>query len=133
MSETEPTPSTTSTEAAETSAEAREPGKPKRWQKIVSIILLVLGFLLVPLSAVAIWTHNQVTNTDRYVNTVSPLAGNKDIQQVVATRAVDALFANVDVAKEIEDALPKRAKFLGEPVANAMKGYASELADVIMS
>jgi hypothetical protein len=132
MTDTEPTPSTTSTDTPEAS-EAAAPGKPKRWQKIVSIVLLVLGFILVPLSAVAIWSHNQITNTDRYVDTVSPLAGNKDIQQAVATRAVDALFANVDVAAEIEDALPKRAKFLGEPVANAMKGYATQVTERLLA
>jgi len=132
MTDTEPTPSTPSTTSGD-AAEPATPGKAKRWKKIVSIVLLVLGFLLVPLSAVAIWTHNQVTNTDRYVDTVSPLAGNKDIQQVVATRTVDALFANVDVAKEIEDALPKRAKFLGEPVANAMKGYATDVTERILA
>lgn len=129
MTDTEPTPSTTPDDAAVAAA----PRKPKRWKKVVSIILLVLGFILVPLSAVAIWTHNQVTNTDRYVDTVSPLAGNQDIQEVVATRAVNALFANVDVAGEIEDALPKRAKFLGEPVANAMKGYATDVTERLLA
>jgi hypothetical protein len=141
MSDTEPTPTeSTSTDAStDTPSDAPSdttppaPRKAKRWQKIVSVVLLVLGFLLVPLSAVAIWTHNQVTNTDRYVDTVSPLADNTDIQQAVATRAVDALFANVDVAGEIEDALPKRAKFLGEPVANAMKGYATDVAEKLLA
>jgi hypothetical protein len=112
---------------------ATTPGTGKRWQRVVSIVLLVLGFLLVPLSAVAIWSHNQINNTDRYVDTVSPLADNEDIQQAVATRAVNALFANVDVAGEIESALPKRAKFLGEPVANAMRGYATDVAEKLLA
>jgi hypothetical protein len=141
MSDTEPTPTeaaatdTSSDAASDTTSDTAPPtpGKGKRWKRIVSVVLLVLGFLLVPLSAVAIWTHNQVTNTDRYVDTVSPLASNTDIQQAVATRAVDALFTNVDVAAEIEDALPKRAKFLGEPVANAMKGYATDVAEKLLA
>jgi hypothetical protein len=122
--------------ATETAPAAEAPARPdkgKRWQRITSVVLLVLGFLLVPLSAVAIWSHNQLTNTDRYVDTVSPLAGNADIQQVVATRAVEALFANVDVAGEIESALPKRARFLGEPVANAMKNYATDVAEKLLA
>jgi hypothetical protein len=123
----------TAAPAVATGAAPARPTKGKRWQRITSVVLLVLGFILVPLSAVAIWTHNQLTNTDRYVETVSPLASNKDIQQVVATRAVTALFQNVDVAKEIEDALPKRAKFLGEPVANAMQGYATDVTERILA
>lgn len=128
---------TTPTEptAAEPTADASSPaaGRPKRWQKVVSIILLVIGFILVPLSAVAIWTHNQLTNTDRYVETVSPLASNADIQQTVATLVVNALFNQVDVPKQIEDALPKRAKFLGEPVANAMRGYATDVTTKLLA
>ena len=68
------------------------PRKTKQWQKVTSVVLLVIGFILVPLSAVAIWSHNQLTNTDRYVETVSPLADNEDIQQAVAARVVNALF-----------------------------------------
>ncbi len=128
----EPTTGEPTATAVESTTPAT-PGKGKKWQRIVSVVLLVLGFVLMPLSAIAIWTHNQVTNTDRYVDTVSPLASNKDIQQVVATRAVTALFQNVDVAGEIESALPKRAKFLGEPVANAMQGYATDVTERILA
>jgi hypothetical protein len=121
-------PATATSPAATT-----KPPKGKKWQRVISVVLLVLGFLLVPLSAIAIWTHNQITNTDRYVDTVSPLASNQDIQEVVATRVVTALFQNVDVAGEIEAALPKRAKFLGEPVANAMQGYATDVTERILA
>jgi hypothetical protein len=121
------------TPAVESAPETTAPGKGKRWQRVVSVILLVVGFILVPLSAVAIWTNNQLTNTDRYVETVSPLADNEDVQQTVATAVVNALFTNVDVAQQIEDALPKRAKFLGEPVANAMQGYATDVAERILA
>jgi hypothetical protein len=132
IDETEPTTGEPTATAVESTTPAT-PGKGKKWQRIVSVVLLVLGFILMPLSAIAIWTHNQVTNTDRYVDTVSPLASNKDIQQVVATRTVTALFQNVDVAGEIEGALPKRAKFLGEPVANAMQGYATDVTERILA
>ena len=93
------------------------PRRAKRWQRILSVVLLVVGFILVPLSAIAIWSHNQLTNTDRYVDTVSPLADNKDIQQTVAAVAVSALFDHADVPQRIESALPKRANFLGQPLA----------------
>jgi len=87
----------------------------------------------VPLSAIGIWSHNQLTNTDRYVDTVSPLAENKDIQQAVARRVVNALFENADAPERIEDALPTRAKFLGEPLANAMRGYATTITERVLA
>src|SRR3954451_13225483 len=109
------------------------PSPTKRWQKVTSVVLLVIGFILIPISGIAIWSHNQLTNTDRYVNTVSPLADNEAIQQSVAQVVVDALFREVDPAKRIEDALPKRADFLGEPIANAMKSYATDVTEKLLA
>jgi hypothetical protein len=109
------------------------PDKGKRWQRITSVVLLVVGFILVPLSAVAIWSHNQLTNTDRYVETVSPLAGNADVQHTVANVVVDAIFNNTDVLKRVEKALPKKAQFLGEPIANAARSYALEVTQKLLA
>ncbi len=112
---------------------AASPGVTKRWQKITSVVLLVLGFILIPLSAVAVWSHNQLTNTDRYVETVSPLAANPDIQQTVATVVVNALFDQVDATSRIKSALPSRAKFLGAPLSNAMRGYATDVTERLLA
>ena len=109
------------------------PRKTKKWQKVTSVVLLVIGFILIPLSAVAIWSHNQLTNTDRYVETVSPLADNEDIQEAVAARVVNALFEQVDPAQRIENALPDRAAFLGQPIATAMKSYATDVTEDLLA
>ncbi|MFN8027202.1 MAG: hypothetical protein U0W40_12830 [Acidimicrobiia bacterium] len=103
-----------------------------RWQRAVAVLLLVVGFILVPLSAVAIWSRNQLLNTDRYVSTVAPLADNPDIQNVVATRAVDALFSSVDVSQKISGVLPKRAKFLGDTIASQAQGYAVQITEKLL-
>jgi len=124
---------TATTAAATTPSPAPAPGKGKRWQRITSVVLLVVGFILVPLSAVAIWTHNQLTNTDRYVETVAPLADNTDIQQTVANVVVSAIFNNVDVENRVEDALPKRAKFLGAPIATAARSYATDVTEKLLA
>jgi len=112
--------------------DAKAAGKGKRWQRIVSVVLLVLGFILVPLSAVAIWTHNQLTNTDRYVETVSPLAENTDVQQTVAAVVVNSIFENVNIEKRVADALPKRAKVLAAPVATAARSYATDVTEKLL-
>ncbi len=109
-----------------------KPDKGKRWQRIVSVVLLVLGFILVPLSAVAIWTHNQLTNTDRYVETVSPLAENADVQQVVAAAVVNAIFTG-NIEKRVASALPKRAQPLAAPIASAAKSYATDVTEKLLA
>ena len=104
----------------------------KRWQKIVSVVLLVLGFILVPLSAVAIWSHNQLTNTDRYVETVSPLAENKDIQQAVAAGS-----STRSSTRRTREAHRERAAEAGQvpraPVATAMKSYATDVTEKLLA
>ena len=121
----------TDTEA--TVAATAGPKTTKRRQKVVSVVLLVFGFILIPLSGVAIWSHNQLTNTDRYVETVGPLADNADIQQTVAAVVVNALFDQIDPEQRIESALPKRAKFLAAPIATAMQSYATDVTEKLLA
>ena len=146
-SPTEAAPTTAeAAEAAEVAAVASEPSgadapKPKqhlkhgvpRWKRVLAVVLLVVGFILVPLSAVSIWSRNQLLNTDRYVHTVEPLADNPDIQAAVATKAVDALFSSVDVPGKISGVLPKRAKFLGDTIADQAKGYAVQVTEKLLA
>ncbi|MFI5053513.1 MAG: hypothetical protein ACHQDE_04055, partial [Acidimicrobiia bacterium] len=121
------TPTETPTETPAGSSET------PRWRRVVSIVLLVVGFILIPLSAVALWSRNQLLNTDRYVETVSPLAGNADIQAAVATATVNALFAQVDAKSKIESALPSRADFLGAPLTTAIENYAIKVANKLLA
>jgi hypothetical protein len=57
-----------------------------RWASVGSAILLVLGLLLVPVSVLAVWTNNQVSNTERFVATVSPVAADPAVQAALANR-----------------------------------------------
>jgi hypothetical protein len=123
----------TGTTPTETAPATTKPGSTPRWRRVLSIVLLVVGFILIPLSAVALWSRNQLLNTDRYVETVSPLASNSDIQAAVSRTVVDALFSNADVQKRIENALPSRADFLGAPLSNALENYATQLTDKLLA
>ncbi len=57
----------------------------QRWRTIVAVLLIVLGCVMAPLAGVAVWARNQVTNTDRYVRTVAPLAADPAFQATIAT------------------------------------------------
>jgi hypothetical protein len=39
----------------------------QRWRAVVATLLIVVACVLAPLSVVAVWTRQQVTDTDRYV------------------------------------------------------------------
>lgn len=71
--------------------------RPPRWRTPVAVILVVLGCLLAPLSVVAVWSSTIVSDTDRYVQTVAPLAKDPAVQNAVADRTTNAIFTRLDI------------------------------------
>ncbi|MCW2549529.1 MAG: hypothetical protein JWN96_3989 [Mycobacterium sp.] len=83
------------------------------------VLLMTIGAVLATASVPAIWGRNLVLNTDRYVETMAPLASNPGIQAGVV-KAIDKQFdANVDISSLARDALPARADQLAGPLQSA--------------
>lgn len=68
-------------------------------------LLLILGCVLVPLGVVATWLDTQVTDTDRYVETVSPLIEDPALQQALARVVTAEVFQALDVEGVTQEAL----------------------------
>src|SRR5512133_2805717 len=62
--------------AAEGQTGSKIPVSRDRWRTIVATCLIVVACLLAPLSVVSVWASQQISDTDRYVQTVAPLAQN---------------------------------------------------------
>jgi hypothetical protein len=110
------------------------PARRQRWRTIVAVLLIVLGCVLAPLAGVAVWARNQVTNTDRYVRTVAPLASDPAIQAAIADQITAQIFTNLDVqglTNQVVDALDERG--LRPQVADQLRGFAGPLASGIQS
>ena len=105
------------------------PAGRQRWRTIVAVVLIVVGCVLAPLAGVAVWARNQVTNTDRYVRTVAPLASDPAIQRAVADQITAQIFTYLDVqglTNQTVDALAERG--LGPRAADQLRGLAGPLA-----
>jgi hypothetical protein len=63
----------------------------------VSAILIVLGCILAPLSVIGIWTANQVSNTNRYVENVSPLIHEPAVQAALTDKISAQINAHLPV------------------------------------
>jgi hypothetical protein len=119
----------------------------QRWRSIVASLLIVLACVLAPLSAVAVWTRNQVTNTDRYVATVAPLASDPAIQAAVTDQITTQVFRYLDVqglTAQAVQALAERGTLppritdqlqaLAVPIANGVESFTrSQVAKVVQS
>jgi hypothetical protein len=126
-------------------AAVRRTGR-QRWRTIVATLLIVLACLLAPLSVVAVWARNQVTNTDRYVATVAPLAEDPAIQNAIADQITAQVFTYIDVrglTNEVVDALAARGlpprladqlQALTVPIASGVQGFTrTQVGKVVQS
>jgi hypothetical protein len=128
-------------------ARAVAAGGRQRWRTIVATLLIVVGCVLAPLSVAAIWTRNQVTNTDRYIATVSPLASDPAIQAAITDQITTQVFNYIDVqglTNQAVDALAERGglspaladqlRALAVPIANGVQSFTrSQVARVVES
>jgi hypothetical protein len=60
-------------------------------------VLLMAALLLAPLAVAAAWVDDQVSDTDRYVQTVTSLSSDPAVQDVVIDRLTNRVVENVDV------------------------------------
>ena len=127
-------------------APAADRAARQRWRTIVATLLIVVGCVLAPLSVAAVWTRNQVTNTDRYVATVAPLADDPAIQNAIADQITTQVFNYIDVqglTNQAVDALAERGltpvladqlRALSVPIANGVQSFTrSQVGRVVES
>jgi hypothetical protein len=81
----------------------RPPPPPSRrrrrggWRAPVASLLIVLGCILAPLSVIGVWTANQVSNTNRYVENVAPLIHDPAIQSALTNKITAEITSRVKV------------------------------------
>ena len=103
--------------------------KPSRGRSIALYVLLVLAAVLLLLSSFAVWVNRVALNTDVFVDTSTALIEDDAIREAVATRAVDELYASVDVQAEIEEQLPEDFKSLSGPAAAGLRQASYEIVN----
>src|SRR3954453_7003329 len=80
-----------------------EGAKPRRrsagrWGRtLLGSLLILVSCVLAPLSVVSVWARSEVTDTDRYVDTVAPLAKDPAIQQAITTNLTNVVFQYIDI------------------------------------
>jgi hypothetical protein len=67
------------------------------WRSPVAVVLIVLGCVLAPISVVAVWTANQVSDTNQYVANMAPLIRDPAIQNTLTSKITDAVAGRLNV------------------------------------
>lgn len=105
------------------------PGGQTRGRATAVWVVLVLAGLLLLLSSFAVWINRVALNTTVFTTTSSSLLDNDRIRSAVATRAVDELFANVDVQAEVEAQLPEDYKGLSGAATAGLRQASYQIVD----
>ena len=67
------------------------------WRGPVATLLIVLGCILAPVSVIAVWTANQVSDTNRYVQNVAPLIHEPAVQSALTDKITTQINAHIHV------------------------------------
>ena len=67
------------------------------WRGPVATLLIVLGCILAPVSVLAVWTANQVSDTNRYVQNVAPLIHEPAVQSALTDKITNEISAQIHV------------------------------------
>lgn len=108
------------------------PRRRVRWRSVIAVVLIVLGCAFVPVSLLAVWTHNQLSDTDRFVETAGPLIADPAVQEAITNRVTATVFEYVDVqglANEAVDAVA--AQGLRPQLVGRLHGLTPTLASAV--
>jgi hypothetical protein len=115
-----------------------------RWRTPVVALLITVAALMAPLAVLATWARDQIGDTDRYVETVSPLATDPAVQDALVNRITTEIFSRLDVralTQEAVDALQTRGlpprvadglDALAVPLANGVRNFVTERVERII-
>ncbi|MDX5318820.1 MAG: hypothetical protein LPK38_05630, partial [Actinomycetes bacterium] len=95
----------------------------------VSGALIVIACLLAPISVLSVWAGTIVSQTDRWVETVAPVAQDPGVQAAIADEVTAAIMEGLDVATVTTEALEVLANQENMPprIANALPALAAPL------
>ncbi|MHB9758076.1 hypothetical protein ACYBSK_27165 [Streptomyces sp. BYX5S] len=120
--------------------EAERAPRRHRGRSFLAVVLIVIGCVLAPLGIVASWAADQVGDTDRYVDTVAPLASDPDIQKAVANRATDAVMQRIDLQALLSEVdtddrplVEKSLGKLGDSLEGAVRSFVQDKAQAFVA
>jgi hypothetical protein len=125
-------------------SEAKEPseGSPRtersmrgaspRWRSVLVYVLAVLTCFAILTSAVGVWAHRTLLNTNSWVNAVGPLASNPAVTDAVAKEVTTQLLSVTNAQEAAANALPDKAKVLAAPLTDAVGQFVEQKVSELM-
>lgn len=90
------------------------------WRKILTWLLVVLTSLGVVSSTIAIWAHQTVFDTDRFMETLEPALTDPALYAVIGDRASSSVLEALDLEVRVTDALSRLDEYLSQALLDAI-------------
>jgi len=91
------------------------------FRRVTAAILAAITAFALVAGVVAIWSANTALNTDRWVETVTPLPRDPKVATAVAEYTTAEVFKLVDVENRLQEVLPPRATFVAGPLTGQVR------------
>ena len=103
-----------------------------RRRSIAVWTLIVLASLLALVSALTVWSKQQLLDTDKFTSSSAKLLANDDVRATLSNRLVDLLNQRVDVQAQLEEKLPPRAKGAAPAIAAAIQNSTGQVINAFL-
>jgi hypothetical protein len=103
-----------------------------RRRSVVIWTLIGLASLLALVSALTVWSKQQLLDTDKFTTSSAKLLANDEIRATLSSRIVDQLNQRIDVQSQLEEKLPPRAKGAAPAIAAAIQNSAGQVIDAFL-
>lgn len=90
------------------------------WRRILSFALVVLTSVSVVATSVAIWAHQVVFDTDRFMATVEPALGNPGFYELIGDRVSDSVLEALAIEARLTESLASLDAYLSDALADAL-------------
>jgi hypothetical protein len=94
--------------------------------------LIVLASILALVSALTVWSRQQLLDTDKFTSSSTKLLANDEIRATLSNRLVDLLNQRVDVEAQLEQKLPPRAKGAAPAIAAAIQNSTGQVINAFL-
>jgi hypothetical protein len=103
-----------------------------RRRSVVIWTLIGLASLLALVSALTVWSKQQLLDTDKFTTSSAKLLANDEIRATLSSRIVDQLNQRIDVQSQLEETLPPRAKGAAPAIAAAIQNSAGQVVNAFL-
>jgi hypothetical protein len=109
------------------------PRPPRRVRRVVAVVLVVVTTIVFTVAVVGVWTRRNALNTDKWVETVGPIAEDPAVQQALGSWITTELMTAIDPETFFESVLPEQGQALAGPLTSALRGFVNDRVDTFLA